>query len=40
MIFGNIILITMGEPNKLQKTHNRVEKDNILSFLQIVVDFL
>ena len=40
MIFGNIVLIAMGEPNELQKIHNHVEKEDILSFLQIVVDIL
>ena len=40
MIFGNIILIATGKPNELQKINNHVEKEDIISFLQIVVDFL
>ena len=40
VIFGNIILIATGEPNELQKSNNQVEKENIISFLQIILDFL
>ncbi len=40
MIFGNFVLIAMGEQNKLQKIHKHVEKVVILSFLQMVVDIL
>jgi len=40
VIFGDIILIATGKPNKLQKINNHVEKEDIISFLQIVVDFL
>ena len=40
MIFGDIILIATGKPNELQKINNHVEKEDIISFLQIVVDFL
>ena len=40
MIFGDFILIATGKPNKLQKINNHVEKEDIISFLQIVVDFL
>ena len=39
-IFGNIVLIAMGELDKLQKIYNHVEKEDILSFLQMVVDIL
>ena len=39
-IFANIVLITTGEPNKLQKIHNHLEKAEVLSFLQMVVDLL
>jgi len=30
----------MDRQNRLQTIYNHVEKDNILSFLQMVVDFL
>ena len=40
MIFGDIILIATVKPNKLQKINNHLEKVDIISFLQIVVDFL
>ena len=40
VIFGNFILIATGKPNKLQKINYHVEKEDIISFLQIVVDFL
>ena len=40
VIFDNIILIATAKPNKLQKIHNHVEKEDIISFLQIFVDFL
>ena len=40
MIFGDIILIITGKPNELEKINNHVEKEDNISFLQIVVDFL
>ena len=40
VIFGDILLIVTGKPNKLQKIHNHLEKEDILSFLQMVVDIL
>ena len=39
-IFDNFLLIAMGEPNKLQKIHNHLEKAEVLSFLWMVVYFL
>ena len=44
-VFINVLFIkctgclTTGEPNELQKIHNH-EKEDILTFLQMVVDFL
>ena len=35
-----VVLITTGEPNKLQKMYNYLEKAEVISFLQIVVYFL
>ena len=40
VIFGNFVLITMDEPNKLQKMYNYLEKAEGLSFLHMVVHFL
>ena len=40
VIFDNIILIATGKTNKLQKIHKHVEKEDILSFLKVFVDFL
>ena len=40
VIFSNFVLIVTGEPKKLQKIHNHVEKEDILRFLQMVVNFL
>ena len=39
-IFVDIILITTGKPNKLQKIHNYLKKAENFSFFQIVVDLL
>ena len=39
-IFGNFVLIATGKLDKLQKIYNYVEKEDILSFLQIFVDIL
>ena len=36
----SVVLITMGESNEQQKIYNRLEKAEVLSFLQKVVDFL
>ena len=38
--FGNFLLIAMGEPNKLQKIYNYLEKAETFSFLQIGVHFV
>ena len=36
----SVVLITMGEPNKLQKIYNYLEKAETFSFLQIGVHFV
>ena len=36
MIFGNIVLITTGKPNELQKIHNHLEKAENVLFLHMV----
>ena len=38
--FFSVVLITTGEPNKLQKMYNYLEKAEVISFLQIVLYFL
>ena len=39
-IFGNFVLIAMGEPNMLQKIQNYLEKAENVFFLHVVVAFL
>ena len=39
-IFGNFVLIATGKLDKLQKIYNHMDKENILSFFQMVVDIL
>ena len=39
-IFGNIVLIAMGEQNVQQKIHNYLEKANNIFYLHMVVEFL
>ncbi len=36
----SVVLITTGEPNKLQKMYNYLEKAEVISFLQIGVHFV
>ena len=37
---GDFLLINMDKPHKQKKIHDHVEKEDVLSFFQLVVDFL